>query len=72
MESYLLLVIIVVVIVVLLYNNNKENVTFTSVSSSPSYPLSYIQEIRIGRKVFDPNYHDPAIGRTPNQHLGPY
>ena len=71
MKSYLLLVIIVV-IVILLCNNNKEHATFTSVSPVPNYPLSYMQGVRIGRKAFDPNYHDPAIERTPKQHLGPY
>ena len=71
MESYLLLVIIVIVIVILLCNNNKENANFTTVSPVPNYPLSYIQGVRIGRKVFDPNYHDLAIERAPRQHLGP-
>jgi hypothetical protein len=67
MENYIL----IIVLVILLCNNNKENATFTTVSPAPNYPLSYIHGVRIGRKVFDPNYHDPAIYRTPNQHLGP-
>ena len=71
MENCILIIVLIIILVVCLCKNNKENATFTTVSSSLNYPLSYIQGVRIGRKAFDPNYHDPAIYRTPNQQLVP-
>ncbi len=74
MEGYILLVVIIMVIVIVILLNRSdrsENATFTTVSSSPAYPISYIQGVRIGRKILDPNYHDPAIYGTPKQYLGP-
>jgi len=67
-------VIVIVLIALFIYyiaTNNKESADFTRVSSAPNYPLSYIHGVTIGRKVFDPNYHDPAMERAPKRRLGP-
>ncbi len=73
MESYVFIILIVILIVILLNisTHRNENAEFTTVSSVPGYPISYIQGVRIGRKIFDPTYHDPAIYRTPKQYIGP-
>lgn len=71
----LLFILLIALVVVIALNTNKDgfvnNGSFQLVSSSPSYPISYIQGVRIGRKIFDPTYHDPALSRLPKQYLGP-
>ncbi len=73
MEGYILLVVIFLVVIVIFLNrfDRSEDATFTRISPVPNYPISYVQSVRIGRKVFDPTYHDPALYRTPRQYLGP-
>ena len=73
MESYVFVILFVILIVILLNRSSciSEDANFTTVSPVPNYPISYIQGVRIGRKIFDPNYHDPAIYRTPKQYIGP-
>ncbi len=73
MESYIFVILIVIIVILIMCrtSHNTEDATFVNVSPVPNYPISYIQGVRIARKVFDPNYHDPAIYRTPRQYLGP-
>ena len=76
MESIVIIISIVISIVVLVILLNRfscisENANFTIGSPVPNYPISYIQGVRIGRKILDPNYHDPAIYGPSRRHLGP-
>jgi hypothetical protein len=69
--TFAIVIVLIALFIYYITMNNIENADFTRVSSSPRYPLSYIHGVTIGRKVFDPSYHDPAIYRTPKQYLGP-
>ena len=67
----LIAILIVILIAILLYRNNIEHSNFTNVSPVPNYPLSYVQGVRIARKMLDPAYHDSAIYGSPMQDIGP-
>jgi hypothetical protein len=71
MDGYIFVILIAILIILIVCRANTEDATFTNVSPVPNYPISYIQGVRIGRKIFDPTYHDPALYRTPKQYLGP-
>lgn len=56
-----LVVILIVVLIFTINNQDSYDTGFTRVRSSLPYPLSFIQSVRFGRKVFGPDLDDPIL-----------